>query len=59
MSSYAYVFSDFYPELRGRKTAVWIPHSASPDFVLPFNDRPENAILLSGFVEDSIRCACN
>ena len=50
MSSYAYVFDDFYPELRGRKTAVWIPHSASPDFVLPFNDRPENAILLSGFV---------
>lgn len=50
MSSYAYVFDDFYPELRGRKTAVWIPHSASPDFMLPFNDQPENAILLSGFL---------
>ena len=50
LTSYAYVFDELYPELRGRKTAVWIPHSASPDFVLPFNLRPENAILLSGFI---------
>jgi Glycosyl transferases group 1 len=50
LTSYAYVLDEFYPELRNRKTATWIPHSASPDFVLPFNRRPENAILLSGFI---------
>src|SRR5689334_6336384 len=48
ISSYAYVFHNFYPELAGQKTVMWTPHSASPDFVLPFNDQPENAILLSG-----------
>jgi hypothetical protein len=50
LTSYVYVFDQFYPELRNRKTVTWVPHSASPDFVLPFNDRPENAILLSGFI---------
>ena len=48
LASYAYVFDEFYPELRGRKTVVWTPHSASPDFGLPFNNDPENAVLLSG-----------
>jgi len=48
LSSYAYVFHDFYPELRGHKQPVWVPHGASPDFDLPFNENPENAILLSG-----------
>jgi Glycosyl transferases group 1 len=50
LASYAYVFDEFYPELRHRKRAVWTPHAASPDFVLPFNDHPNNAILLSGFI---------
>jgi hypothetical protein len=50
LTSYAYVFDDFYPELRGRQAPEWIPHSASPDFVVPFNETPENAILLSGAV---------
>lgn len=50
LSSYAYAFDRFYPELRGLKTAIWTPHAASPDFVLPFNTEPENAILLSGCV---------
>src|SRR5258708_5372035 len=50
LTSYAYVFDKFYPELHGLKAAVWIPHSASPDFVLPFHPRPRNAILLSGFI---------
>jgi len=50
LSSYAYVFDEFYPELRGKKKTVWTPHAASPDFVLPFNEWPENGILLSGFI---------
>jgi Glycosyl transferases group 1 len=45
---YAYVFHDFYPELRGHRRIVWIPHSASPDFDVPFNEKPQNSILLSG-----------
>lgn len=48
LTPYAYRFDDFYPELRGRKRVVWMPHSASPDFVLPFNERPDDLILLSG-----------
>jgi Glycosyl transferases group 1 len=50
LSSYGYAFDEFYPELRGRKRVTWAPHAASPDFVLPMNDRPEDAILLSGFI---------
>jgi hypothetical protein len=48
LANYADVFHSFYPELENRKQAIWIPHAASPDFILPFNDQPEDAILLSG-----------
>jgi len=48
LSTYAYVWHDFYPELSGVKNVVWIPHSASPDFMLPYNQHPENSIVLSG-----------
>ena len=50
LSTCAYAFSKFYPELSGVKTLVWIPHSASPDFLLRYNEQPENAIFLSGAV---------
>jgi hypothetical protein len=50
LSTYGYVWDHFYPELRGAKKVVWVPHSASPDFLLPYNQHPENAILLSGAV---------
>ena len=50
LTSYGYVFDDFYPELRSKKKVVWTPHAASPDFVLPFNDRPQNVMLLSGAI---------
>jgi hypothetical protein len=45
---YAYRFDHFYPELRGQRRVEWIPHSASPDFDVPFEGRPCNKILLSG-----------
>jgi hypothetical protein len=45
---YAYVFDDFYPELRETRRLEWIPHAASPDFDLAMNENPENAILLTG-----------
>ena len=50
LSTYAYTLEEFYPELSGVKTVVWIPHSASPDFMLRYNEVPENAIFLSGAV---------
>jgi hypothetical protein len=53
LSTYAYTLHRFYPELRGVKNPVWIPHSASPDFMLRYNNHPENAIFLSGAVNKS------
>jgi Glycosyl transferases group 1 len=50
LSTCAYVWDHFYPEFCGTKPVIWIPHSASPDFLLPFNPCPENAILLSGAI---------
>ncbi|HEX5732714.1 MAG TPA: glycosyltransferase [Blastocatellia bacterium] len=52
LSTYGYVFDSFFPELSKTKRVVWIPHSASPDFLLAFNKHPVNAILLSGVVDD-------
>lgn len=52
LSTYAYTLYRFYPEVFGVKKVVWIPHSASPDFLLAFNEHPVNAILLSGVVHD-------
>jgi hypothetical protein len=48
LSTCGYAWNKFYPEFSGTKRVVWIPHSASPDFMLPYNTRPENSILLSG-----------
>ncbi len=52
LCTYAYAIDEYYPELRNRKKIVWVPHSASPDFVMPFNDQPQNALLLSGCVNE-------
>jgi hypothetical protein len=50
LSTFGYVWNSFYPEFCGTKKVVWIPHSASPDFMLPYNPSPENSILLSGAI---------
>jgi hypothetical protein len=50
LSTCGYVWDSFYPEFCGTKRVVWIPHSASPDFMLPYNRYPENSILLSGAI---------
>ncbi|HEY7546326.1 MAG TPA: glycosyltransferase [Blastocatellia bacterium] len=52
LSPYAYRIDEFYPGLAGLKRVVWVPHSASPDFLICYNERPENAILLSGAIDD-------
>jgi hypothetical protein len=48
LSTYAYLWAKFYPELCNSKKVVWVPHAASPDFMISYNERPENSILLSG-----------
>jgi hypothetical protein len=50
LSTYGYRWNAFYPEFCGTKKVVWIPHSASRDFLLPFNRAAENSILLSGAI---------
>lgn len=50
LTPYPYRLDYYYPELRDTRCARWVPHAASPDFLLPFNPEPENRILLSGFV---------
>lgn len=50
LSTYAYLWDDFYPEFSGSKRLVWIPHAASPDFMQPYNPHPENSILMSGTI---------
>jgi hypothetical protein len=52
LSPYVYRFASLYPEL-SRKRTVWVPHSASADFMLPFNTHAENAIFLSGAINEA------
>lgn len=52
LSPYAYAFDHHYPRLAGMKRVGWVPHAASPDFMLDYNERPANAILLSGCLVD-------
>jgi hypothetical protein len=51
LSANASLWNTFYPEFCGTKKVVWVPHSASPDFLLPYNPSPENSILLSGAID--------
>jgi hypothetical protein len=53
LAAYGYLWDGFYPQLRGIKKVVWIPHSASPDFMLDYNPEPANQVLLSGAVNDA------
>lgn len=48
LASYAPVFERFFPEVSSAKQVVWVPHAASPEFMLPMNEHAENMILLSG-----------
>src|SRR5262249_27812651 len=51
LAAYAYAFDEFHPGLAETKTVVWIPHSASPDFMLDYNEHPANGIFLSGAMD--------
>ncbi len=48
IAAYANRFEEFYPFVRKGADLVWVPHSASADFVVPLNEAPEPAIFVSG-----------
>jgi hypothetical protein len=48
LATYAYRFAEYFPDTAKSRRLVWLPHSASPDFALPFNSRARNELLLSG-----------
>ena len=48
ISTVGYAWNRLYPEFAGTKKVVWVPHSASPDFLVPYNPNPVNAIFVSG-----------
>jgi hypothetical protein len=48
LATYAYRVEEYFPEVAKTRRVVWLPHSASPDFVLPFNSAARNALFLSG-----------
>lgn len=48
LSTVGYLWNKLYPEFAGTKKVVWVPHSASPDFMVPYNQNPENSIFVSG-----------
>jgi len=50
ISTYAHRFEAFYPEVYNLKRVVWSPHSAAPEFLLPFNEQADNAVFLSGAI---------
>ena len=52
VSPVIYRFSSLFPEL-SRKRTVWVPHSTSTDFMLPFNPDAENSIFLSGAMNEA------
>ncbi len=52
LASYAPVFERFFPDVAAVKRIVWVPHAASPEFLLPLNRIAENVIFLSGMIND-------
>jgi hypothetical protein len=50
LCAYEPAFHRFYPRLALEKEVSWLPHSASPDFVLEYNEHPEAAVFLSGAI---------
>jgi len=48
LSTFGYIFDQFFPELTNTHNVVWVPHAASGDFLIPYNAEAQNAIFLSG-----------
>jgi hypothetical protein len=52
LASYAPMFERFFPAVAAAKRVVWVPHAASPEFMLPLNESAANVIFLSGMIND-------
>src|SRR5262249_25574592 len=52
LASYAPVFDRFFPAVASAKRVVWVPHAASPEFMMPLKESAENAILVSGVINN-------
>jgi hypothetical protein len=50
LATYAYRVAEYFPRVAEARRMVWLPHSASPDFALPFNPRARNELFLSGAI---------
>ncbi len=50
LSTYGYAWSEYYPNFWRGKKVVWVPHAASPDFMIEYNHSPEDKVLLSGAI---------
>ena len=48
LAAYANRFEEFYTFVKKGANLVWVPHSASMDFVIPLNETPERSVFLSG-----------
>ena len=48
LAAYANRFEEFYPLVRKGADLIWVPHSASADFVVRLNEAPEAAVFVSG-----------
>ncbi|MEN3370995.1 MAG: hypothetical protein V7609_3138 [Verrucomicrobiota bacterium] len=53
LATYAYRVGDYFPRVAETRRVVWLPHSASPDFALPFNRRARNELFLSGAIDQA------
>jgi hypothetical protein len=52
LATYAPVFDQFYPEVAAAKRVVWVPHAASPEFLLPLSECARNVVFLSGMINE-------
>jgi hypothetical protein len=50
LAAYADQFPKVFPEVCRLGRVVWVPHSASPDFLIPWNAQAENSVFISGQV---------
>lgn len=50
LATYAYRVAEYFPRVAEARRVVWLPHSASPDFALPFNLQARNELFLSGAI---------
>ncbi len=53
LATYAYRVPEYFPRVAEARRVVWLPHSASPDFALPFNSQARNELFLSGAINDA------